>query len=65
MPSLADVTRALAGIAPLQLAEPWDKVGLLIAGDGREVTRALLAIALTPEVLAEAIESGAALVVGY
>ncbi len=65
MPSLADVTRALAGIAPLQLAEPWDKVGLLIAGDGREVTRALLAIDLTPEVLAEAIESGAELVVGY
>lgn len=65
MPSLADVTRALGEIAPLHLAEPWDKVGLLIAGDGRAVTRALLAIDLTPEVLAEAIAARAELVVGY
>ncbi len=65
MPSLADVTRALGEIAPLHLAEPWDKVGLLIAGDGRTVTRALLAIDLTPDVLAEAIAARAELVVGY
>jgi dinuclear metal center YbgI/SA1388 family protein len=65
MPSLSDVTRALGAIAPLHLAEPWDKVGLLIAGDGRPVTRALLAIDLTPEVLAEAIAARAELVVGY
>lgn len=62
---LADVVKALGGIAPLHLAEPWDKVGLLIAGDGRAVTRALLAIDLTPEVLAEAIAARAELVVGY
>lgn len=65
MPSLTDVTRALGEIAPLHLAEPWDKVGLLIAGDGRPVTRALLAIDLTPEVLADAIAARAELVVGY
>lgn len=65
MPSLAEVTRALGEIAPLHLAEPWDKVGLLVAGDDRPVARALLAIDLTPEVLAEAISLGAELVVAY
>jgi dinuclear metal center YbgI/SA1388 family protein len=65
MPTLADVTRALGEIAPLHLAEPWDKVGLLIAGDGRAVTRALCTIDLTPDVLAEAVAARAELVVGY
>ncbi|MEY4117243.1 MAG: hypothetical protein RLZZ116_571 [Planctomycetota bacterium] len=62
---LADVVKALGRIAPLHLAEPWDKVGLLVAGDGRAVARALLAIDITPEVLGEAIAARAELVVGY
>lgn len=62
---LADIVRALGRIAPLALAEPWDKVGLLVAGDGRPVARALLAIDVTPEVLAEAVASRADLVIGY
>jgi len=62
---LPEVIDALGAIAPLSLAEGWDKVGLLVAGDGREVTRALLAIDVVPEVLDEAKELGAQLVVGY
>ena len=62
---LADVVKALGRIAPLHLAEPWDKVGLLVAGDGRAVVRAMLAIDVTPDVLAEAIAARAELVVGY
>jgi dinuclear metal center YbgI/SA1388 family protein len=62
---LADVVKALGRIAPLHLAEPWDKVGLLVAGDGRAVIRAMLAIDVTPDVLAEAIAARAELVVGY
>jgi len=65
MPTLAEVTKALGEIAPLHLAEPWDKVGLLVAGDDRPVGRALLAIDLTPDVLAEASTLRAELVVAY
>lgn len=62
---LSEVIDALGAIAPLALAESWDKVGLLVAGDGRPVSRALLAIDVVPEVLAEAKALGAQLVVGY
>ena len=63
--ALSDILAALAEAAPLSLAEPWDKVGLLVAGDGREVSRALLAIDVVPAVLAEARAAGAELVIGY
>lgn len=65
MPSLDTLVRALGAVAPLSLAEEWDRVGLLVAGDGREVRRALLAIDVTPAVLAEARSIGADLVIGY
>jgi dinuclear metal center YbgI/SA1388 family protein len=62
---LTDITAALGHIAPLSLAEPWDKVGLLVAGDDRPIARALLAIDVLPEVLEEARAIGAGLIVGY
>ena len=63
--ALADILAALDDAAPTALAEPWDKVGLLVAGDGRAVSRALLAIDVVPEVLDEARALGAGLVIGY
>lgn len=65
MPSLDALVRVLGEIAPLSFAEEWDRVGLLVMGDGREIRRALFAIDVTPTVLAEAREIGAELVVGY
>ena len=65
MPSLDAIVRALGAIAPLSLAEEWDRVGLLVAGDGRAIRRALLAIDVTPEVFEEARAIGADLVIGY
>jgi dinuclear metal center YbgI/SA1388 family protein len=62
---LHEIVRSLEVIAPLRLAEPWDKVGLLVEGDGRAVSRVLLAIDLEPTVLAEARDAGAGLVVAY
>jgi putative NIF3 family GTP cyclohydrolase 1 type 2 len=62
---LSEVIAALGAIAPLSLAGSWDKVGLLVAGDGRPVRRALLAIDVVPEVLDEAKSLGAELIVGY
>jgi dinuclear metal center YbgI/SA1388 family protein len=62
---LSDIIAALGAIAPLSLAGSWDKVGLLVAGDGRPVSRALLAIDVVPEVLEEARRKDAQLIVGY
>lgn len=62
---LAEIVRSLDAIAPPGLAEPWDKVGLLVEGDGRAVARILVAIDLEPAVLAEARALGADLVVAY
>jgi dinuclear metal center YbgI/SA1388 family protein len=60
---------ALGRIAPLDLAESWDNVGLLLdpraPGRKLEVSRVLLAIDATPEVLEECRERGADCLVAY
>jgi dinuclear metal center YbgI/SA1388 family protein len=63
--SLTDITNAIEAIAPLHLAAAWDKVGLLVVGDGRAITRALLTIDVTSAVLDEAKAVRADLIVGY
>lgn len=70
---LETVVRLLDGIAPLEHAESWDNVGLLLepAGDRRDpeappsVARVLLTIDLTDAVLAEAAAADADLIVAY
>jgi dinuclear metal center YbgI/SA1388 family protein len=63
--TVADVCGVLETLAPLELAEPWDNVGLL-AGDRRAVVRrALLCIDLMPAVVAEALRRKVQLVVAY
>lgn len=61
------VLAALEAIAPLALAAPWDNVGLLVppAAHHTAVSRLLVTIDLSEEVLDEAIASGADLVVAY
>lgn len=63
---IQDLVAVLGTIAPLELAETWDKVGLL-AGDRTRVARGpiLLTIDLTESVLAEAVACKAAAVVAY
>lgn len=53
---VADLVRALEQRAPLHVAEPWDNVGLLWGSRDKEISRVLLAIDFTPEVLAEALK---------
>jgi dinuclear metal center YbgI/SA1388 family protein len=64
--TIQELIDALGAIAPLELAEPWDKVGLL-AGDRARVAKGpvVLTIDLTETVLAEAIAAKAAAVVAY
>lgn len=66
---LAHLVERLESIAPLAHAEDWDNVGLLLepapGRDRHEVRRVLLTIDLGEDVLAEASEQGADLVVAY
>lgn len=63
---LGKVTQVLSRMAPLELAEDWDNVGLLLAGQQTAaVDSILLTIDLTEAVLQEAIARGAALIVAY
>jgi dinuclear metal center YbgI/SA1388 family protein len=63
---LPEVLRALEQLAPLQLAESWDNVGLLLPGRrDRSVTRVALTIDLTGEVVREVLDRSVDLVVSY
>lgn len=53
--TVADLCQTLAGYAPLELAEGWDNVGLLVGHRDREVSRVMVALTITPAVVAEAV----------
>lgn len=59
------LTDILGRIAPTQLAESWDNVGLLVGKSTANVRKALLCIDLTEAVLEEAISAKASLIVAY
>jgi dinuclear metal center YbgI/SA1388 family protein len=60
-----DVCHVLAATAPLDVAEEWDNVGLLIGDEAAPVGGLLLTIDLTEPVLAEATAAGADMVMAY
>jgi len=64
--TVADLAAAMESIAPLDGAEPWDKVGLHV-GDASDPVSGpvLLTIDLTEAVMDEAIEAGAGAIVAY
>ena len=53
---LYEIASALECLAPLQYAEPWDNVGLLLGDANADITKMLIALDVTDEVVAEAIE---------
>jgi dinuclear metal center YbgI/SA1388 family protein len=64
--NVSDLARAMESIAPLELAEGWDNVGLLVGSMDRELAGpVLLTIDFTEAVLAEAIGLKAAAIVSY
>ncbi|MGB1017313.1 MAG: Nif3-like dinuclear metal center hexameric protein, partial [Nannocystaceae bacterium] len=52
-------------IAPLRLAESWDKVGLHVGSESSRVRRAMVCIDLTEAVMAEAVAAKANLILAY
>ncbi|MBR5302264.1 MAG: Nif3-like dinuclear metal center hexameric protein [Clostridia bacterium] len=63
--TVRDVERLVGQIAPYELAEPWDNVGLLLGRAQAGVTRVLTALDLTEGVVAEARALGAQLIVTH
>lgn len=64
MAHVKEIYAALAGLAPVELAEKWDNVGLLVDA-GREVTGALVTLDITAETVKEAVEKGCELIVSH
>lgn len=63
--TVKDMEALVNGIAPFELAEEWDNVGLLFGWQNAEVTRALVALDLTEGVLREAEALGCQLIVTH
>jgi len=59
------VVDLLESFAPLDFAESWDNVGLLIGSREWDASRILLTIDLTESVLDEAVKDGATMIVAY
>lgn len=65
MPTLATITDFLHRFAPLELAESWDNVGLLLGDTAAEVQKIMTCLTVTPASAAEAVEDGAQLIVTH
>ncbi len=62
---LFDILGYMNEIAPPELAESWDNVGLLVGSDNTEIKKALIALDITPDVVREAHELGAELIISH
>ncbi len=65
MPSLADVIAVLEGWYPTATAESWDAVGLTCGDLDEPVSSVVLAVDCVPATVAEAVESGAQLLLTH
>jgi dinuclear metal center YbgI/SA1388 family protein len=62
---IKDIAAAIGKIAPLQLAQGWDNVGLLIGSPRQDVKNILLTIDITKDVVAEARRLKTGLIISY
>lgn len=65
MPTIRDVAAVLEAWAPRGSAQSYDNVGLQVGDAGRRVSRGLIALDLTPEVIEEATQRGADLIITH
>ncbi|MDO4289525.1 MAG: Nif3-like dinuclear metal center hexameric protein, partial [Eubacterium sp.] len=61
----SEIIQAIEKIAPRRLAESWDNVGLQIGSYKREVDKVLFTLDVTEEVVQEAIDIGAQMIVAH
>ena len=60
-----DIANVIEAFAPLSIQESWDNSGLCIGSPESEVTSVLLGLDCTPELVDEAIECGADMIVTH
>src|SRR5262245_14363600 len=65
MHTVAALVEFLEQFAPPALAADWDNVGLLLGERGTPVRRVLTCLTVTPESAAEAVETGAQLIITH
>ncbi|MFB8758516.1 Nif3-like dinuclear metal center hexameric protein [Streptomyces nigra] len=65
MPRLSEVIAALETLWPAERAESWDAVGTVVGDPGQEVSRVLFAVDPVQEIVDEAVELGADLLVTH
>jgi len=65
MSQISAVLKALSTIAPLELAEEWDNVGLIVGRLGDEIERVMTCLTLTPDVAQEAVEKKIEMIVAH
>ncbi|MBQ6555676.1 MAG: Nif3-like dinuclear metal center hexameric protein [Firmicutes bacterium] len=63
--SVKEIIALMEQLAPADLAESWDNVGLLVGDKNAEVKKILFALDATDEVIAEAIEIGADMIITH
>ena len=61
----AKVVESIDAVVPLKLAQDWDNVGLLVGRPNRNVSRILLALDVTMDVVREARDFKAEMIVAY
>ena len=65
MPTVGDIAQVLKQLAPLELAESWDNVGLLVGDSAWPAARVMTCLTVTPATVKEAIEQRANLIVAH
>lgn len=63
--NVGEVCAILAEMAPLELAESWDNVGLLVGDRSAPVSRIMTCLTITPAVVEEAVQKRVDLVVAH
>ncbi|HEY8401367.1 MAG TPA: Nif3-like dinuclear metal center hexameric protein [Cytophagaceae bacterium] len=62
---IKEITSFLESIAPLSLQESYDNSGLLVGDPGTEITKVLITLDITEEVIDEAVQEGANLIIAH
>ena len=65
MTQLSDLIQSFEALWPEQTAEDWDRPGLMLGHPGQEVSKVVLSVDVTAEVIEEAGEAGAQLLLSH
>lgn len=65
MTTIREIVEYCRKIAPFELADEWDNIGLLVGAENKEITKAFLALDITPEVIKESRQTGANLIISH